>query len=408
MKKLICLAVFLAACGEDPLVPTMITITPEESNLVSLGETVVLTAMVEDQYGDPMTEETVTWTSSSEEVATISNGTVTAISNGSATITASVGMLESTAMVTVDQVAVSVTVMPEEVRLAAPGDEVQLTLLVRDSGGALIENPDVTWSVANEVVATVSNEGLVTAVGDGGTLVYAAVDSATAMSIVIVDLQRSALMALYEATDGDNWRKADNWGTEAPLSTWYGVQAEGRKVRILNLRNNNLSGTIPAELGWLDEMWRLLLGRNSLSGSIPPEIFVPLLRDLELSSNDLTGPIPEEIGRSTELGHILLQGNELTGSIPETFGNLDSLVHVRLDSNMLTGEVPAGFGRTAASWTEIQDNRLEGPLPREFIGRRMFRFVWEDQESLCSPADDEFQDWMETITIHIPGPGCSG
>lgn len=408
MKKWIWLAVFLAACGEDPLVPTTITITPEESTLVSLGETVVLAALVEDQYDNPMTEETVTWASSDEAVATVSNGTVTAVFNGDATITASVGTLESTAMVTVDQVAAIVTVMPEEVRLEAPGEEVQLALLVRDAGGTLIEDPDVTWSIANEYVATISNEGLVTAVREGGTLAHAAVDSAAGMSIVVVDLQRGALMALYEATDGDNWRNSVNWGTEAPVSTWHGVQAAGGKVRILNLRNNNLSGTIPAELGWLDQMWRLLLGRNSLSGSIPPEIFGPRLQDLELASNDLTGPIPEEIGRSTELEHVLLQGNELTGGIPETFGNLDSLVHVRLNSNMLTGEVPAAFGRTVASWTELHDNRLEGPLPREFIGREMFRFVWGNQNGLCSPADDEFQDWMETITIHIPGPVCSG
>ena len=47
---------------------------------------------------------------------------------------------------------------------------------------------------------------------------------------------RAALMALYEATDGDNWADNTNWGTDEPLVNWYGVStnAQGR-VTVLNL-----------------------------------------------------------------------------------------------------------------------------------------------------------------------------
>ena len=54
---------------------------------------------------------------------------------------------------------------------------------------------------------------------------------------------REALVAFYNATDGDNWKNKTNWDSGAPLSDWYGVTAndEGRLVE-LNLSCNNLQG----------------------------------------------------------------------------------------------------------------------------------------------------------------------
>ena len=45
---------------------------------------------------------------------------------------------------------------------------------------------------------------------------------------------RAALMALYEATDGDNWTNNTNWGSDAPLGTWHGVTTDyrGRVTRL--------------------------------------------------------------------------------------------------------------------------------------------------------------------------------
>lgn len=54
---------------------------------------------------------------------------------------------------------------------------------------------------------------------------------------------REALVALYSATDGPNWKHKTNWGSGAPLSDWYGVTAndQGRVVE-LQLYDNNLQG----------------------------------------------------------------------------------------------------------------------------------------------------------------------
>ena len=45
-----------------------------------------------------------------------------------------------------------------------------------------------------------------------------------------VDGDRAALVALYNATDGENWWDKINWLSDKPLGEWYGVitNAQGR------------------------------------------------------------------------------------------------------------------------------------------------------------------------------------
>ena len=88
-----------------------------------------------------------------------------------------------------------------------------------------------------------------------------------------VDIQDSlALVALYNSTDGPHWTNHDNWLTSAPLEIWQGVAISGNRVRTLLLYGNQLSGSIPPELGNLTYLNGLSLNNNRLSGSIPPEL----------------------------------------------------------------------------------------------------------------------------------------
>ena len=97
-----------------------------------------------------------------------------------------------------------------------------------------------------------------------------------------------ALRALYNATDGDNWRKKTNWFTDEPVYTWYGLgewnylQSEAGKVesiqkmdyaRELSLRWNNLTGSLPPEFTyWMDNVKTIDIGENNLSGKIPEQV----------------------------------------------------------------------------------------------------------------------------------------
>ena len=96
-------------------------------------------------------------------------------------------------------------------------------------------------------------------------------------------MDRAALVALYNATDGANWTDNTNWLSDKPLTQWRGVDTnrEGRVVR-LNLSNNQLSGAIPPELVNLSGLYRLNLCNNQLAGPIPDGFGVNLSNLVEL------------------------------------------------------------------------------------------------------------------------------
>ena len=121
-------------------------------------------------------------------------------------------------------------------------------------------------------------------------------------------------MALYNATDGDNWQGKDNWLTDHPMDTWFGVTADSDGcVTQLVLERNQLSGKIPAELGNLSNLERLGLDGNQLSGEIPPEL-----------------------GNLGNLSSLFLDGNQLSGCIS---ANLQSqLTHDRRGGLPFCGE----------------------------------------------------------------------
>ena len=83
---------------------------------------------------------------------------------------------------------------------------------------------------------------------------------------------RMVLEAFYKATGGDNWKENANWLSEKPLASWHGIYATAGRVQSIGLRDNNLTGYLPSELGQLTKLERLQLPINQLTGAIPPEV----------------------------------------------------------------------------------------------------------------------------------------
>ena len=128
----------------------------------------------------------------------------------------------------------------------------------------------------------------------------------------------AALSAFYRSANGDNWTYKDNWLSDAPLNTWYGVSTdESGRVTGLELPYNGLSGTLASELGTLGHLERLLLHGNALRGEIPPELgnLSNLTRPF-LWDNQMDGMIPSELGTLTNLLGLSHSGNQLSGCVP--------------------------------------------------------------------------------------------
>ena len=81
---LLAVPLLFSACGTEPVVTT-ITLNTSSIFLDALGATFQLTASLTDQNGEPITDQSAAWSSSDEQVATVSTtGLVTAVGNGTA------------------------------------------------------------------------------------------------------------------------------------------------------------------------------------------------------------------------------------------------------------------------------------------------------------------------------------
>ena len=302
---------------------------------------------------------TVTWVAGDESAAAVDGtGRVTAVGNGMAIVEASAEGVSGFSQVWVEQWAVQVQVSPEKVTLGEVGDTIRLLAEATDANGYVIEGAKFAWS-SDRPAVTVDTDGLVTAVGNGLVWVYAAIGRrARGRAIIEVQLDRGVLLKLYEAMGGADWNRNQNWGTDAPLGTWYGVRGGGSDVSGLALRGNGLTGSIPPETADLK-----------------------LLNLLALEGNSITGPIPAGIGNQPRLAVIVVSDNRLSGPIPSEFGNLGQLRILR-----------------------VNDTLLSGQLPLELIGLPLEVFT-RDGTDLCAPDDEEFQEWLKSIPS-TSGPDC--
>lgn len=129
-------------------------------------------------------DKTVTWSSSSDAVAEVDeNGTVTAIETGEAVITAEAGGFKAECRITVVGIPVETITLNETVIELNKGETFKLEAEVSP------ENADyesLSWASSDEDVATVSQEGLVTAVASGDAVISVSTGDISAECTVTV------------------------------------------------------------------------------------------------------------------------------------------------------------------------------------------------------------------------------
>ena len=355
-------------------VPTRVTVSPSSHTLEAVGATVQLGATVRDQRNNVMSGQTITWSSGDEAVATVSGaGLVTAVSNGMVDISAKSGSLSASAAITVSQVpaAIVIEVDAEATTLTEIDQTLQLMASVSDANDHPIADPDVTWSSGDESVATVDEDGLVTAVSNGMADITATsgdVSQNVTITVMTPSPDRETLIAIYNATDGPNWTQQENWLSEAPISTWYGITTNDiDRVTKIDLTGVGMAGPFPAELGQLAYLDSLDVAANDLTGSIPVELVqLERLDIMYLSGNILTGPIPAELGQMTSLKEMSLGVNQLSGPIPAELGQMSGLVILSLVYNKLSGAIPPELGQLAnLERFHLGENQLSGEIPPE-------------------------------------------
>lgn len=82
----------------------------------------------------------------------------------------------------------------------------------------------------------------------------------------------SSLSTLYAQLEGENWKQNTNWLSGSPCTTsWYGISCSGSYVVELELGTNDLSGSLPSEIGLLTGVTSIDISDNDLSGALPSQ-----------------------------------------------------------------------------------------------------------------------------------------
>jgi uncharacterized protein YjdB len=224
-----------------------VDVTPLTAS-VAAGDTVRLTATPRDALGQALAGRTVTWTSSSDAVATVStSGLVTGVAEGTVTITATSEGQNGTATVTVTVPPVAMVEVDPAAATLQVDDTQQLTAVPRDAGGIPLVGRSVTWSSSNALVASVTNTGLVTAHALGTATITATSEGQEGTSVITVtntppppDNTAPLLENLTLEPD-----TADvSGGVDTVTITLHVTDATGVQSVTVNLRSPSMSRTL--------------------------------------------------------------------------------------------------------------------------------------------------------------------
>lgn len=185
------------------------------------------------------------------------------------------------------------------------------------------------------------------------------------------DLSAAHSLAYYSVDDNQFSGSSDMPSFDSP------------SLSFIDISQNRLTGSIPASLLLSVSNTTLFINMrgNQLSGTLPSQLFVPSLTGLDLSYNNLTGSVPKEVMVSANsLEQLELSHNFFSGSLPVQWHDFTfvALFRLALHYNNLSGSlprfvmrVPGGSPRLSAAQSVFQnaihltlnDNFFSGVIP---------------------------------------------
>ena len=179
---------------------------------------------------------------------------------------------------------------------------------------------------------------------------------------------QEVLQLLFDSTNGPSWTNTWDFSSGQSYCMFHGITCDDSgQIAQINLRSNNLRGSLPSEIGMLLSLTHLDLDFNPMTGTIPSEIgMLSALTWLDLEYSRMTGTIPSEIGMLSSLTVLDLQRNLITGMVPSEILMLSSLKEVYLDINSITGTIPSEVGMLSSlERLVLDDNLITGTIPSE-------------------------------------------
>ena len=205
----------------------------------------------------------------------------------------------------------------------------------------------------------------------------------------------------------------------------------GQLLNLDTLYVRGMSGSIPADIGWLRRLRSLHLEGDSIVGPFPPEMqhmselrrlvilspraeglffsdHLTRLHKLErLELRQINGRIPESVGDMKGLTFLYLTGN-ITGELPASLGEATNLLRILLAGGNLTGTVPEELGNLTRLWSLelIEFPNLHGPLPESITRLPNMRAIDVSGTGVCLPG--QYWSWVQNLTRRSLITRCSG
>ena len=205
------------------------------------------TLSVKYDPADTTDSKAVTWESSDKSVATVdANGKVTALKDGSATITAKVGKFTATCALTVQEKKLTGIALDKTALELSKGQSSE-ALKVIYTPADTTDDKTVTWSSADEKIATVKN-GVVTAKATGTTKITATVGSHKAECTVNVNAKLTGIKVTPEKVTVEKGQTANLNVAYLPADT-TDEQAVTWKSENENVATVDENGVVTAKAG---------------------------------------------------------------------------------------------------------------------------------------------------------------
>jgi hypothetical protein len=227
-------------------------------------------------------------------------------------------------------------------------------------------------------------------------------------------LQRFALAVFYFSTQGDAWKNSTSWlAHEVDECNWFSLSkmphicnnGTAGMIEYLGLRENFLEGSLPPEIGLLEELKGIDLAGNLLQGAIPSQIgLLSNLETIDLGENMLVHALPSELGQLSQLRSLHVNENELSRTLPSELGLMNGLRQLSLAQNRLIDTLPTELGmlHNTLEWLYLQDNHITGSMISELGQLTELRGLWLNRNYALTgkiPTEVTMLAQLETLSL---------
>lgn len=193
---------------------------------------------------------------------------------------------------------------------------------------------------------------------------------------------RKALIEFYQAMNGDNWDRNDNWCSDKPIWEWYGING------CLDKEGNKFP--------WVEELWFNCAPINGATSGTLPECISRMgpMRNFALPVGNIEGEFPAFLNSIYSLEVIVLSGNHISGQFPEGLDKLPNLQTFFFEGNDVEGPLPESFilsfmnnSKKFGNNFNLKDNKFSGKVPQSIQQHPRFKEYWPGIVIQKTPLD---------------------